>query len=119
MAKDPLRVLEAARQYAEQIIELAQSLPRRAPAGLRSQLVESAQAIGAMLAEGFGRDTDPEKVHYSRMANGSLEESQEYLRECVNLQLIDQRTFYKSWNLSVVTSRMLRSLIERIERRRK
>ena len=52
------------------------------------------------------------------MANGSLEESQEYLRECINLHLIDPKVFYRLWNLSVVTSRMLLSLIEKLEDRR-
>ena len=78
--KQPLKVLEAARQFARQIITVTRQLPRRAPAGLRTQLAEAAQSISGIIAEGFGRDTNAEKIHYLRMTNGSLKESQNYLR---------------------------------------
>jgi four helix bundle protein len=116
-ANDPLRVIQAARQFGLEVLQALGQLPRTAPSGLRSQLAESAQAVAALLAEGFGRGTTAEKIHYSRMANGSLEESQESLRECINLHLIDRKLFYRLWNLSVVTSRMVLSLIKKLEDR--
>jgi four helix bundle protein len=109
-----LKVMEAARLFGEQVVKLTQRLPRRTPPGLRTQLAEAAQAVSTLLAEGFGRGSNAEKIHYSNMANGSLEESQNLLRTCVNLALIDRKTFYKIWNLSVATSRMLISLIARL-----
>ena len=81
--------------------------------------MEAARSVGANIAEGFGRGTTAEKIRYSQMANGSLEESQEHLRECINTRLVDRKTFYKSWNLSVVTNRMLLSLITQLERRKR
>ena len=116
--RDPLRVLQAARQFGEQVVVLTRGLPRHAPSGLRSQLVEAALAVGSLLAEGLGRGTTGEKIHYSRMANGSVEESQYYLRQCVNCQLIDRKTFFRHWNLSVAISRMILSLVEYYERQR-
>jgi four helix bundle protein len=112
---DPLRVIDAARQFGQLVTETIQRFPRRAPSRLRGQLTESALAISALLAEGFGRQTNGEKIHYSRMANGSVEESQDYLRKCINLKLIDRKTFYRLWNLSVAISRMLLSLIDYYE----
>jgi four helix bundle protein len=114
---DPLKVIEAAREFGLQVLQALAQLPRTAPSGLRSQLAESAQAVASLLAEGFGRGTTAEKIHYSRMANGSLEESQEHLRECINLHLIERKVFYRLWNLSVVTSHMLLSLLETLEAR--
>jgi four helix bundle protein len=114
---DPLRVLDAARQFGQLVAEMTQRLSRRAPSGLRGQLAESAQSVSALLAEGFGRGTDKEKAHYSRMANGSLEESQDYLRKCVNLHLIDRKMFFRLWNLSLAISRMIRSLVEYYDER--
>ncbi|HEY2375178.1 MAG TPA: four helix bundle protein, partial [Gemmatimonadaceae bacterium] len=113
---DPLRVLDAARQFDHLITEMTQRLPRRTPSGLRAQLSEAAQSISALLAEGFGRQTTAEKIHYSRMANGSVEESQDYLRKCINERLIDRKAFFKLWNLSVVVGRMILSLIAHYER---
>jgi four helix bundle protein len=114
--EEPLKVLEAAREYALNVMKLARGLPRRAPSKLRAQLVEAARSVGANIAEGWGRGTTAEKLRFSRMANGSLEESQEHLRECINTHLIDRKTFYKAWNLSVATARMLAALITRLER---
>lgn len=114
--KERLKVIEAARQFGEQCIDIAQRLPHRAPAGLRTQLAEAAQAVSDLLAEGFGRGTTAEKIHYSQMASGSLEESQNHLRRCMDRRLIDRKTFFKAWNLSVAVSRMLAALIEFYER---
>ena len=115
---DPLRVLDAARRFGQLVTEMTQRLPRRAPSKLRGQLSEAAQSISALLAEGLGRGTTAERIHYSRMANGSLEESQDYLRKCVNAQLIDRKTFFKLWNLSVAVGRMILGLIAYYERHR-
>ena len=114
--KDPLRVMEAARDFGLQVVQLTARLPRRAPAGLRSQLAEAAQAVGSILAEGFGRGTTAERIHYAQMANGSLEESQFFLRQLASLGLIEKKVFYKLWNLSVAISRMLASLIASLQR---
>jgi len=113
--REPLRVIEAARLFGERVVDLVNHLSRKAPSGLRGQLVEAAQAVSGLLAKGFGRGTKPEKIHYSRMANSSLEESQNYLRQCVNTHLIDRRTFFRAWNLSVVTSHMILNLIAYLE----
>ena len=116
--RDPLKVLQAARQFGVQVVELTRSLPRHAPSGLRGQLSRAGLAVGSLLAEGLGRGTTAEKIHYSRMANGSVEESQYHLRQCVNTQLIDRKTFFRLWNLSVAISHMILSLIQYYERQR-
>jgi len=59
--------------------ELARHLPRRAGSKLRADLIETSRSISANIAEGFGRGPTAEKIHYSRMANGSLEESHLFL----------------------------------------
>jgi four helix bundle protein len=108
---DPLRVLDAARLYGEHCVKIAQDLPRRAPAGLRRQLVKAAQSVSDLLAEGFGRGTVAEKIRYCLMSKGELEESQNQLRRCINLGLIHRQAFYKTWNLAVVIKRMEDGLI--------
>ncbi|HEY7237231.1 MAG TPA: four helix bundle protein [Gemmatimonadaceae bacterium] len=116
--KEPLKVLEAARLFGARVTDLAGQLPRHTPSGLRVQLVEAAQAISGLLAEGFGRGSTAEKIHYSHMANGSLEESQNYLRQFVNADLINRKTFYMHWNLSITIGRMLTNLIAHLECKR-
>ena len=110
-AEDPLRVLEAARLYGEQCAKIAHDLPPRAPAGLRGQLAKAAQSVSDLLAEGLGRGTVADKIRYSVMSKGELEESQNQLRRCMRLRLIEDKVFYNPWNLSVVINRMLERLL--------
>ena len=113
--RERLRVVEAARQFSELCVDIAQTLPRRAPPRLRGQLAEAGQAVSDILVEGLARGSIGEKIHYARMANGSLEECQNHLRRCMNRQLIDRKSFYRAWNLSMVVSRMLAAFIEYLE----
>lgn len=48
----------------------------------------------------------------------STRESQNQLRRCLYRKLIERKTFYRSWNLSVAIDNMLSALIDFIERRR-
>ena len=111
-----LRVWHAAMELAQMIADVARRLPRGAPTKLRGQLESASNAIPALIAEGIGRGTPKEKVHYFRTSRGSVEETQTHLRRCLDLQLIDQRTFYRPWHRAVVVLRMLTQLIARIER---
>ena len=51
-----------------------------------------------------------------RMARGSLEETQDHLRELKECELIDRPTFFRLWNRSQVIDRMLAKLIDGLER---
>ena len=113
---EPLRLLGAARLYGEHCVKIAHDLPRRSPAGLRRQLATAAQSVSDLLAEGLGRGTAAEKIRYCLMSKGELEESQNQLRRCVRLGLIDDKVFYKSWNLSVVVCRMEDGLIAHLRK---
>ena len=113
---DPLRVLQAARLYAEHCVKIAHDLPSRAPAGLRRQLAKAAQSVSDLLAEGIGRGTVAEKIRYCLMSIGELEESQNQLRRCVRLGLIQEKAFYKSWNLAVVIHRMEDGLVAHLRK---
>ena len=104
---DGFRLLQAAAEFRDRVIELVMGLPRRAPAGLRTQLAKAARSVSSNIAEGFGRGTPGEILHFLRMANGSLEEAQEELRECINAKLIERKIFYREWNRSVVIGKML------------
>jgi four helix bundle protein len=113
---EPLRLLGAARLYGEQCVKIAHDLPRRSPAGLRRQLSKAAQAVSDLLAEGLGRETAAEKIRYCLMSKGELEESQNQLRRCVRLGLINEKVFYRSWNLAVVVCRMEEGLIAHLRK---
>ena len=94
---------------------MVRQLPRHANPGLKTQLANAVRSVSSNIAEGVGRGTRAEELRFFRMANGSLEEVQEGLRECVNTGLIPRKVFYREWNRSVVISKMLRALIAQRE----
>ena len=52
------------------------------------QLVRAADSIGANLAEGSGRGTDPEMRRFLRVSRGSLYETQHWLRRAYRRKLL-------------------------------
>ena len=50
------------------------------------------------------------------MARGSVEETQDQLRELVNGRFIKRATVYRLWNRAAVIDRMLGKLIDNLER---
>ena len=115
---DGLRVWHAARDYADEVTAFCESLPRRAPAGLRGQLARAANAVPDNIAEGAGRATRGEKLKAFRNARGELEESQSQLKACRKKRLIDDTLYFRLWNRAVTIGKMLASLIADLERGR-
>ena len=54
------------------------------------QIVKAADSIGANIAEGSGRGTDPELRRFLRVARGSLYETQHWLRRAFTRRLLTQ-----------------------------
>jgi four helix bundle protein len=55
------------------------------------QLVRAADSIGANIAEGSGRGTDPEIRRFLRVARGSLYETQHWLRRAYRRKLLSEK----------------------------
>ncbi len=55
------------------------------------QLVRAGDSIGANIAEGSGRGTDPELRRFLRIARGSLYETQHWLRRAYRRKLLSEK----------------------------
>ena len=54
------------------------------------QIVKAADSIGANIAEGSGRGSDPELRRFLRISRGSLYETQHWLRRAYNRGLLSE-----------------------------
>lgn len=78
-----LIVWKKSRMLAVQIYALSETFPQREIFGLSDQMRRAAVSISSNIAEGYGRQSDLEFMHFLHIARGSLFElrSQLYIAE--------------------------------------
>jgi four helix bundle protein len=74
-----LRVWEEACNYADRVERMARQLPQPDRRWAFDQLVRAAHAIHENIAEGWGFDTDPQRLKYCRQALSTGNESEDQL----------------------------------------
>ena len=68
---EKLKLYQEARAFRMRVYKLAKLLPRE-EFKLRAQMRDAARSLTNCIAEGHGRYTYPDRIHFSRMARGSL-----------------------------------------------
>jgi four helix bundle protein len=84
-----LIVWQKAIALATQIYAMTASLPHDERYGLTSQMRRAAISVPSNIAEGAGRSSRAEYLHYLSIARGSLAELETQLRIARELQLMD------------------------------
>ena len=74
-----LPVWQIAMQVAVDVFSLTENLPRKEDYGLTSQIRRSSLSISDNIAEGFGRQTSPDKVKFYIYSRGSANETKSQL----------------------------------------
>ncbi|MFT3881565.1 MAG: four helix bundle protein [Gemmatales bacterium] len=118
-----LKVWEKAHQLTLKVYRATSSFPRDELFGLTSQLRRSAASIGANLAEGCGRGSDPDFARFVQMALGSAYEVQYHLllaKDLGYLKATSQQSTddnnHESLNQGIVEiKRMLSSLLQTLK----
>lgn len=108
-----LRALDAAHLLSKQIREAVVDFPRGASRRLRRDIIDSANAVGSLIAEGYGRATPRERVNKLRLSRGELEETQSHLKVCVQASYMPDRRFFRIMSLTLVLDRMIVKLMRR------
>lgn len=106
----PLRVLEAARAFRDEVDSFLDNPQSRAL--YANQLRESAQSIVANIREGLGRRTVPDRNRFLNYAITSAEESDEHLHGNWRGKRISERRYFAFRNRSVVVVKMLTRLMK-------
>ncbi len=95
-----------------QIYGITKKFPAIENFGLISQMQRSAVSITSNIAEGFGRQTFKDKVHFYYIASGSLLELHNQLIIAKDLKYISVEEFNKIGNQLIVTHKIVNGLIK-------
>ncbi|MBP7760859.1 four helix bundle protein [Candidatus Saccharibacteria bacterium] len=99
---EDLEVWQESQNLAVRIYKLTKSFPNDELFAMTSQLRRAAYSVSANIAEGFGRKTKSDKLHFYTMAYGSLLEVKNFLYLSHKLQYLDDNSL--SGVISHITS---------------
>ncbi len=106
-----LLVWQKSMNLARRVYETTASYPSDEKFGLVSQLRRCAVSIPSNIAEGHGRDSFNERVHFLYISSGSSNELETQLILSRDFGFIDEVTYQELSRLNDEISRMLSSLI--------
>lgn len=76
---EQLTVWQESQDFAVMVYKMTKSFPKDELFALTNQLRRAASSISANIAEGFGRKTNKDKLHFYTIAYGSLLEVKNFL----------------------------------------
>ena len=109
-----LKVWEKAHQLALALYPVTASFPRQEAYGLVSQIRRAASSIPANIAEGCGREGDPELARFCIIARGSATELEYQLLLARDLKLIQPKDYETLSAQTVEIKRMLTVLVQKL-----
>jgi four helix bundle protein len=86
-----LQIYKLSEKLSDQLWKIVVSWDMFAKHTVGKQLVRAGDSIGANIAEGSGRGTDPEFRRFLRVARGSLYETQHWLRRAYRRKLLNDK----------------------------
>jgi four helix bundle protein len=90
-----LHIYRLSEKLADEIWKIVISWNLFARSTVGVQIVKAADSIGANIAEGSGRGSDPELKRFLRISRGSLYETQHWLRRAHNRGLLSETQIKK------------------------
>lgn len=109
-----LEVWQKSMTLVAEIYKISKSFPKDEIYGITSQMRRCAISIPSNIAEGYGRNSTNEYIHFLRIASGSLCELQTQLEISKNLNYLNKNDFDKLYESSREIERMLSSLIRKL-----
>lgn len=87
---EDLEVWQEAQLFAVEVYRVTNTFPKSEIYGMTSQLRRASSSVSANIAEGFGRVTVNDKLHFYTIAYGSLLESKNFLYLAQKLGYLEQ-----------------------------
>ena len=110
-----LNVYHKSMQLVANVYQLSKTFPESEKFGLSNQIQRAAVSVPSNIAEGMGRFSNKERIHFLEMANGSLMEVMCQLEVALILQYISQQQFDEQELFISETTKMLVGLRKNFE----
>jgi four helix bundle protein len=114
-----LEVWQLAMTLAGECYEATRSFPREEVYGLTSQIRRAAVSIAANIAEGYGRESTSNFIHFLRISQGSQKELETLLLLAMQIGLLTEDAAAKPLAHTESVGRLLRNLIRSLETRQR
>ncbi len=109
-----LLVWQKSMQLVTQVYQSTQLLPKEELYGLTAQIRRCAVSVPGNIAEGYGRNSTNDYLHFLQIACGSLYELQTQLELCLNLAFFSKDHFENIYNQTQEIEKMLVSLVKKV-----
>ena len=96
-----------------EIYAITKTFPKDEIFGLTNQIRRASVSVVSNIAEGFGRRTNADRVHFYDMARASLHEVQAQLLVARDVGYVAKTTFHEADQLSVECHKLLTGLINK------
>lgn len=114
---EKLLAWQEARVLTKEVYLATKTFPKDEQFALTSQMRRAASSVCANIAEGFSRQTIPDKLHFYVMAAGSLTELQSFTYTALDVGYVDEPIRQSLYNRSVSAHKLLLGLIKSTKRR--
>ncbi len=104
-------------ELVSSIYLMTKSFPHDEMFGLTSQIRRAIVSVPSNIAEGYARGTEKEKLHFLRIASGSLSETETQLLLSLKLGYIDQTRYGELSAELTSVWRLLNALISSVKRK--
>jgi four helix bundle protein len=111
-----LIVWQKAMTLTKELYSISSSFPESEKFGLTQQLKRCAISIPSNIAEGWGRNSNGYFVQFLNVSKGSLCEAETQLHLAIELNFIEEDVCANAFDLSIEISKMIKALINNIEK---
>ncbi|YCM46087.1 four helix bundle protein [Verrucomicrobiaceae bacterium 227] len=109
-----LQVWQKAHAFVLDLYEVTQTFPAQESYGITSQIRRAAVSIPSNIAEGCGRDGDPELRRFLLIAMGSASETEYQLLLCKDLTILSEQKYHSLNNQLIELKKMLNAFIRKL-----
>lgn len=108
-----LRVWKESHLLAVSIYKITKKFPKEELFGIINQIRRAAVSITSNIAEGFGRETIRDRIHFFTMSLGSLNEVQSQLLIAKDVGYLSEKDWLNLENQIIIVNKMLNGLIKK------